>query len=76
MANTEDLKLLEELLLARGPGGQEDEVRRICLRELKRSCDEVWVDAADNVIGGRAGHRGDFPGRGCTAQRRDHGAPG
>lgn len=51
MANAEDLKLLEELLLARGPGGQEDEVRRICLRELKRSCDEVWVDAADNVIG-------------------------
>ncbi|TWI55001.1 putative aminopeptidase FrvX [Pseudomonas duriflava] len=51
MANTDDLALLEELLLARGPGGQEDAVRAICWRELKRHCDEVWIDAADNVIG-------------------------
>ena len=38
-------------LLARGPGGQENEVRAICQRELKRYCDTVWTDAADNVIG-------------------------
>lgn len=43
--------LLEELLLARGPGGQEDEVREICLRELGKHCDEVVVDEAGNIRG-------------------------
>lgn len=43
--------LLEELLLARGPGGQEDEVRDICQRELRELCDEVTVDRAGNVCG-------------------------
>lgn len=43
--------LLGELLLARGPGGQEDEVRTICQRELTRLCDEVMVDRAGNVCG-------------------------
>ncbi len=43
--------LLEELLLARGPGGQEDEVRAIGRRELARHCDEVTVDRAGNVRG-------------------------
>lgn len=43
--------LLEELLNARGPGGQEDEVRTICVRELKQHCDSVEVDKAGNVIG-------------------------
>lgn len=43
--------LLTELLMARGPGGQEDEVRSICLRELRTVCDEVKVDKAGNVIG-------------------------
>ena len=43
--------LLDELLLARGPGGQEDEVRAICKRELERHCDEVSVDRAGNVLG-------------------------
>ncbi len=43
--------LLEELLLARGPGGQEDEVREICLRELGKHCDEISVDEAGNVRG-------------------------
>jgi putative aminopeptidase FrvX len=45
------LPLLEELLMARGPGGQEHEVRAICLRELQPHCDESWVDPAGNVIG-------------------------
>lgn len=43
--------LLSRLLMARGPGGQEDEVRAICLEELGRHCDEVWTDRAGNVIG-------------------------
>lgn len=42
--------LLEALLFARGPGGQEDEVRAICLRALGECCDEVSTDAAGNVI--------------------------
>ncbi|CAG8863679.1 Aminopeptidase YpdE [Pseudomonas fluorescens] len=49
MPNLENL--LEELLLARGPGGQEDEVRMICQRELAPLCDEVMVDRAGNVRG-------------------------
>ncbi len=43
--------LLTRLLAARGPGGQEDEVRAICLEELRPYCDDIWVDAAGNVIG-------------------------
>ena len=46
----EDRALLEELLLARGPGGQEDEVRAICQRELEGCCDEVGSDAAGNLV--------------------------
>jgi len=49
--NPSTLPLLEELLLARGPGGQEDEVRTLCLRELEPHCDETWVDPAGNVVG-------------------------
>ena len=43
--------LLEELLIARGPGGQEDEVRAVCVRELERWCDRVETDNAGNVVG-------------------------
>lgn len=46
-----DYSLLESLLLARGPGGNEQEVRAVCRRELAASCDEVWLDAADNLVG-------------------------
>ncbi|MDA0424668.1 M20/M25/M40 family metallo-hydrolase [Stutzerimonas frequens] len=51
MGNQEQLALLEELLLARGPAGQEEEVRQVCRRELERCCDAVWQDAADNLVG-------------------------
>lgn len=51
MTNQEQLALLEELLLARGPAGQEEEVREICRRELEQCCDEVWQDPAANLIG-------------------------
>jgi len=43
--------LLQELIYARGPVGQEDEVRVICERELKKYCDKVWRDNGENVIG-------------------------
>lgn len=43
--------LLSELLNARGPGGQEDEVRAICLRELRNFCDDMHIDPAGNVVG-------------------------
>lgn len=46
-----DFSLLESLLLARGPGGQEEEVRAVCRAEFESSCDEVWADAANNLIG-------------------------
>lgn len=45
------VSLLQELVYARGPSGQEDEVRAICERELQSLCDETRVDAAGNVIG-------------------------
>jgi len=45
------MTLLQELIYARGPCGQEDEVRVICERELRKFCDSVWFDEAGNVIG-------------------------
>jgi putative aminopeptidase FrvX len=45
------LKLAQELLLARGPCGQEDEVREIVMRELSKHCDKAWVDRAGNATG-------------------------
>ncbi|MBB2988900.1 putative aminopeptidase FrvX [Mycolicibacterium iranicum] len=44
-------KLLQELLLAYGPCGQEDAVREICHRELEPVVDEAWVDPAGNLVG-------------------------
>lgn len=46
-----DPKLLERLLFARGPGGEEGEVRVICETELAQHCDETWIDDAGNLIG-------------------------
>jgi putative aminopeptidase FrvX len=46
-----DVQLLQELLWAYGPCGQEDAVREICKRELQSVVDETWVDPAGNVIG-------------------------
>jgi len=45
------LALVQELASARGPCGQEDEVREIVLRELGRHCDRVWTDEAENAVG-------------------------
>ncbi|MFC1551837.1 M42 family metallopeptidase [Candidatus Latescibacterota bacterium] len=45
------IALLQELIYARGPVGQEEEVRVICERELQKTCGKVWIDEAGNVIG-------------------------
>lgn len=47
----DSMHLLTRLLDARGPGGEEDEVRAICQTELVKHCDEVWTDDAGNLIG-------------------------
>lgn len=44
-------ELLQSLVNAKGPCGQEDEVREVCQRELKPLVDEMWIDAAGNLIG-------------------------
>lgn len=44
-------ELLQELLWAYGPGGQEEAVREICRRELEPFVDETWVDKAGNLVG-------------------------
>lgn len=43
--------LLEQLLVARGPGGEEIEVLEVCQQVLQQHCDEMWVDDAGNLIG-------------------------
>lgn len=44
-------ELLQELLWACGPSGQEDAVRDICRRELQPVVDESWIDEAGNLVG-------------------------
>lgn len=43
--------LLQELLWAYGPCGQEDAVRAVCARELQPVVDDMWTDDAGNLIG-------------------------
>ncbi|MEE6179912.1 M42 family metallopeptidase [Mycobacterium sp. 050134] len=43
--------MLQELLWSYGPCGQEDAVRAVCARELQPLVDDMWVDAAGNLIG-------------------------
>lgn len=43
--------LLQELLWSYGPCGQEDAVRTVCARELEPLVDDMWIDAAGNLIG-------------------------
>lgn len=53
MATREDnaTDLLQELLWAYGPCGQEDQVRAVCARELQSVVDDMWTDDAGNLIG-------------------------
>lgn len=53
--------LLQELLWAYGPCGQEDAVRDICRRELAPVVDETWTDDAGNLVGVIRGGGGDAP---------------
>lgn len=43
--------LLQELLWAYGPCGQEAEVRAVCARELRPVVDDMWSDDAGNLVG-------------------------
>lgn len=43
-------QLLQSLVSAYGPCGQEDEVRDLCEKELQPIADELWVDEAGNLI--------------------------
>jgi putative aminopeptidase FrvX len=45
------IDVLQELLWAYGPCGQEDAVRKICHRELQPVVDDTWIDAAGNLVG-------------------------
>ena len=45
-----DRDLLQELLSAYGPCGQEDAVRDLCRRELEPVVDATWVDPAGNLV--------------------------
>jgi putative aminopeptidase FrvX len=46
-----DIDLLQALINARGPSGQEDEVRAICEKEFKDLTTDTWIDPAGNVVG-------------------------
>ncbi|MDZ7883620.1 MAG: peptidase M42 [Mycobacterium sp.] len=52
-------ELLQELLTAYGPVGQEDAAREVCRRELGPLVDDMWVDPAGNLVGVLRG--GDSP---------------
>jgi putative aminopeptidase FrvX len=51
MKSEENIKLLQALVSARGPSGEEDEVRTLCHKQLKSLVDDTWIDPAGNVIG-------------------------
>lgn len=51
MEPIENISLLQSLISARGPCGQEEAVRAICQGELKDLVDDMWVDPAGNLIG-------------------------
>lgn len=47
--------LLSDLIALKGPSGQEDEVLGYCEKKLKPLVDDLWVDAAGNLIGLKKG---------------------
>lgn len=49
--NTAHSLLLQSLISAYGPSGQEDEVKTLCEKEIKDLVDELWTDAAGNLVG-------------------------
>lgn len=55
MEFNEIVELLQTLLYARGACGEEEEVRKLCLRLFKEIMDEVWLDPFGNLIGKMGG---------------------
>jgi putative aminopeptidase FrvX len=51
MKSNQIFDLLQSLINAKGPCGQEDEVRAVCKQQLQSLVDEIWIDAAGNLIG-------------------------
>lgn len=51
MKNKQIFDLLQLLINAKGPCGEEDEVRALCKQHLQPLVDETWTDAAGNLIG-------------------------
>ena len=51
------MELLKKLCEASGAPGAEDEIREMCIAELKPLCDSVTVDAMGNVIGLKKGSK-------------------
>lgn len=51
MNNCKIFDLLQQLIMARGPVGEEDEVASLCQTLMAPFVDELWTDASDNVIG-------------------------
>ncbi len=51
MTEKEMVPLLSELLLTHSPPGDEKEMDDVVVRCLKQSCDKVWRDEFENVVG-------------------------
>ena len=56
-----DVQLLQQLVSAWGPSGQEDEIRSVCQELFKKVADEVWIDPAGNLIGKLSGESSAVP---------------
>ncbi len=61
MQTYDPIALLQLLLTARGPSGQEDEIRTVCQELMQPLCQDVWEDAAGNVVGKIAGKDSTIP---------------
>ncbi len=59
MKQSHIFELLQSLMIAKGPCGEEDEVRLICKKQLESLTDEIWIDAAGNLIGKISGSKPD-----------------
>lgn len=61
MGAIEYLDLLQQLINARGPSGQEDEVHKVCYEQLQQITNQLWVDPAGNLIGKIQGSNSSAP---------------
>lgn len=57
----DDLHLLQSLIDAYGPCGQEEEIRSLCRKELEPLSHETWIDEAGNLIAKITGKKPDLP---------------